>query len=111
MVGKIDIGTFDRLVTIQSKAESQDSFGTPTVTLSTFCLMYVAILPLTNQELYATERQTAFASFKVQGHYKAGITQNMILLTNDTHESFDIKSILPVGRKQFIEMVVEKIIT
>jgi hypothetical protein len=35
----------------------------------------------------------------------------MVLYTNDTQESFDIKSILQVGRKQFIEMVVEKIIT
>jgi head-tail adaptor len=108
---KIKIGTFDRPVTIQSKTESQDSFGTPTVVLVTFCKLYASIVPDSNSEQFATERQTTFASYRVQCHNKAGITQNMVLYTNDTQESFDIKSILQVGRKQFIEMVVEKIIT
>lgn len=111
MQEKIDIGKFDRPVTIQSKTEGKDSFGTPTVTLVDFYKGYASIIPVINTEQFTTERQTTFFTNKVLVHYKSGITQNMILYTRDTLESFDIKSVLPVGRNMFIEMIVEKIVT
>jgi SPP1 family predicted phage head-tail adaptor len=111
MAQGIDIGKFDRPVTIQSKTETKDSFGKPTVTLAEYKKAYASIEPSENTEQYSTDRQTVFSTFKVQMHYLSGITNDMVLYTRDTLESFDIKSVMPVDRRMFIEMIVQKIIT
>jgi head-tail adaptor len=105
-----DIETFVRPIKLQSKVEMKDSFGTPQVTYVDFHQGYASITPVSNQELFATERQTSFSQFSIQMHYKAGITQNMILLTLDTLEYFDVKSVFIIGRNQFIELTVDKIV-
>jgi SPP1 family predicted phage head-tail adaptor len=107
----VDIGKFDKPVTIKRKTEVKDSFGKPTVSLVDFKRAYALMEAASNSEEFATDRQTVFSTFKVQMHYLSGITNDMVLYTRDTLELFDIKSVLPVGRKMFIEMIVQKIIT
>jgi SPP1 family predicted phage head-tail adaptor len=105
------IGQFDRPVIVKKKTQTTDTFGKPTVTLSEFRRAWVSMEPHSNTEQFASDRQTVFSTFKVQMHYMSGITNDMVLFTRDTFESFDIKSVINIERKMFIEMVVQKVIT
>lgn len=106
-----DIGKFDRPVIINSKTAANDTFGKPTITLTEFFRGYASLEPASNTEQFASDRQTVFSTFKVQMHYKSGITNNMVLTTRDTLESFDIRSVMPFANKMFIELVVQKVIS
>lgn len=110
MAEKIDIGKFDRPVTFKSKAKTTDSFGTPAVAFSDFKKAYVNMEPASNDERFASERETVFSTFKVQMYYMPGLTNDMVLYTRDTLESFDIKSILPVDHRLFMELIIQKVI-
>ena len=107
----IDIGKFDRPVVIKSKTESKDSFGKPVISYTEFKKAYVNMEPASNSEQFASERQTVFSTFKVQMHYLAGMSNDMVLYTSDTQEYFDIKSVVPIDHRMFIELIVQKIIT
>lgn len=98
----IDPGRFDRRITIQTSAETQDSFGEADITWSTFAHCWAEKLDVGGRERFQTSGKQAEVDAVFRIHYQSGITHKMRVYYNGS--AYNILYINELGRKQYLEL-------
>lgn len=77
----MQIGKLNRLVSIQQRASTQDTFGQQsTGWTNLYTNVHVAIRPLSGREMLAAQAVNSEVSHNINLRYLAGITANMRIL-------------------------------
>ena len=96
-------GRLDRIILIQRKTTSADSFGEPIETWATVATVWAEMVPVRGQERYAAMQQIAEIDTVFRIRYRAGITPLDRISYNS--RLYDIKHVLEIGRFEGLELM------
>lgn len=99
-------GKLDRRITIQSRIETQNSFGEAVISYGTLAQVWAEVLPLSGRELFTAAQTFPEAQLKVRIRYRADVTEKNRILHDGI--SYDIIHIAEIGRREGLEMLVKK---
>lgn len=91
-------------VTIQTYTETQDTFGEPDKTWSTYATRWARIEPVTGREYYSVKAINATISHKMTIRNTSGLTPKMRIVYGS--RTFQIVSVANIGeRDRFMELM------
>lgn len=99
-------GKLDRKIEIQSRVETQNSFGEAVITYTTFANVWAEVIPLSGRELFAAAQIYPEAQMRIRIRYRSGITEKHRVVFESTN--YDIIHIAEIGRKEGLEFIVKK---
>jgi SPP1 family predicted phage head-tail adaptor len=102
----MDLGRFNRKVTIQSEASGQDAAGQPNGAWSTFAEVWANVRYGSGSEAIRADAVTSSTKASIRIRYRTDVTTAMRLVFGST--TFAIRAVLPdeQGRK-FTDLVCE----
>lgn len=106
-------GTLRHRVTIQSRTETQNSFGETTWTWADWKTVWAEVVPVGGREFFAAKEVQAQEMIRIRIRYQAGITQKHRVKWTDgeTDRYFAIESVIPLreARREIQLMCRERI--
>lgn len=98
----LQVGRYDRQITIEQLTQGQDDYGHPTETWTTFATVWANAYSGSGRELEAARQISAEVSTQFQIRYIAGISTTMRVLYESRY--YDIVHISEVGRRDRIDI-------
>lgn len=99
-------GAMDRLITIQSKSTSQDSYGEPIETWSDYTTVWAQRRDLRGNEFFAGQQLSAQVNTVFKIRYQSGITPYSHRISYDGLV-YDILGVIELGRREALELMVK----
>lgn len=95
-------GNLDRRIVIEKNAASQNSFGEPEESWSTFATVWANVRPVRGNEQFASDQRRAERQSIFRIRYLSGLTEKMRI----SHDSayYDIEGIIEIGRREGMEI-------
>jgi SPP1 family predicted phage head-tail adaptor len=94
----MEAGELRHRITVQKKVVTRDTYGAETITWTTHCKAYAAILPLVGREFLEARQTQAEMITKMRIRYQAGIEPEMRVLWGS--RTYDIQSVIHVEERQ-----------
>jgi SPP1 family predicted phage head-tail adaptor len=88
----IRAGKLRHSITIEQQSGSQDEYGAPGVTWSTFATVRASVEPLQGREFFASQQMQAEVTTRFRIRHLAGVTPTMRVLFSG--RSFDISAVI-----------------
>ena len=105
----MDIGRFNRRITIQQQSSTQDALGQPVDTWTTFASIWADIRYTGGLEAIKSGAETSIAKVSVRVRYLAGVTAGMRV--SHGLETFNIVAVLPdAGGRKYVDLVCEQVL-
>lgn len=98
----LQVGRYDRQITIEQLTQGQDDYGLPTETWTTFASVWANAYSGSGRELEAARQISAEVSTQFQIRYVAGVSATMRILYDGLY--YDIVHISEVGRRDRIDI-------
>jgi SPP1 family predicted phage head-tail adaptor len=99
------IGTLNRLVTLLSRTAGQDALGQPMTTWSTAATVWANIRSLSGVEAIKSGADVSTVKASIRIRWRTGVDAGMRVANGA--DTYDIKAVLPDGRRQYIDLVCE----
>lgn len=97
-------GPLRHRVAIEQATETQDAYGEPDVTWSTFVETWASVDPITSREYFSAQRENAEITHRVRMRYRPNITHKMRVKWGA--RVFDIRSIINANsRNRSLELL------
>ena len=88
----IQSGRLRHRITIQSATESQDTYGEPIKTWSTFLTTWASVEPIKGKEFWESQQVNAQVTHKIIMRHRDGLNPKMRVSWDD--RTFEIKAIM-----------------
>lgn len=98
-------GNLNRRVTIQSRQAGQDAIGQPLTTWQTAATVWASIRHTSGMEAIKSGADVSVVKASIRIRYRTGIDAGMRVTHGTT--VYDIKAVLPDGRREFLDLVCE----
>jgi len=88
----IQSGRLRHRIVIQSPTETQDTYGEPIKTWSTFLTTWASVEPVKGREYWESQQVNAEVTYKITMRHRSGLNPKMRVSWDD--RTFEIKNIL-----------------
>ena len=88
-------GRMRRKITIESDTPTQNTYGEPIESWSTYATVWASVEPLNGREYFNSQQTAAEISTRFRIRYKSGITPDMRVVLDSNN--YDIRSIINVN--------------
>lgn len=100
--------TLDRRVRIESRSPSQDGIGQPVDTWASVATVWANLKTNTGVGAVRSDADVSIVKASIRIRHRDDVAEGMRAVMIDTGDAYLIKSILPVGRKEALDLVCEK---
>ena len=100
-------GLLTKRITIQEFSESQNDYGEPVKSWSTFATKWAKVTDVSGKEEFRNFQTTASTLTQFRIRHKTGITTKMRISYNS--EFYNILSIAEIGRKEGLNLLAEAV--
>lgn len=107
----MNAGELDRQITIQTRTETQDAAGSPTITWTTFASdVWAKRRFVRGREFFASQAVHAETTARFTIRYRAGVTPKMRII--DRSDTFDVDAALPIGKgRAWLELMCTQVVS
>jgi SPP1 family predicted phage head-tail adaptor len=97
-------GTLDRRITIEQRSLSQDAYGQDTATWSEWATVWAQKRPKTGREYFEAHQERAEAEVVWRIRHRDGVKAGEMRV-NDGDHTYDIESVIEMGRREGLELL------
>jgi len=102
----MQVGTLDRRVTIQTNTPTQDAYGEPIESWSTFATVWAKRGDVRGRERFASEQELATRTATFRMYWLDGVHERMQIVDEDS-TVYDIQGIAGDKRQNWLELSCE----